>query len=107
MIKILFFVFLLKFSNSQNQAFLIWHSAGESHNGNEVNNWITLLKSQFGENVYIKSAKMAADNNIDRIASLATHPFKQIEKVCSEIQMDSNLQNGYHIIGLSQGGVLG
>lgn len=84
---------------------LIWHSAAETCCGGEINSYTDIIKSQFKSDVYIKSVQIGKTPEEDRINSLRLHPFKQIERVCKEIQSDEKFKNGYNGIGLSQGGL--
>lgn len=84
---------------------LIWHSASESCCSDETLGYIHFLKSQLGEDVYIKSVRIGDTSSDDRVKSLSTHPFKQINQVCREIRNDERLKDGFNAIGLSQGGL--
>lgn len=84
---------------------LIWHSASETCFGNEINLYSNIIKSQFGNDVYIKSVQIGSTPDQDRINSLTKHPFKQIEEVCRQIRNDERFKNGYNGVGLSQGGL--
>lgn len=84
---------------------LIWHSAAETCCGDEINLYSKILKSQLGDNIYIKSVQIGETPDKDRVNSLTKHPLKQIEEVCRQIRNDEKLKNGFNGIGLSQGGL--
>jgi palmitoyl-protein thioesterase len=84
---------------------LIWHSAGETCCENEINSYAKFLKSLLGESVYIRSVRIGNSIDEDKVLSLFTHPFEQIQQVCEDIKNDARFKNGYNAIGLSQGGL--
>lgn len=84
---------------------LIWHSALEHCCGDEIKSYSDIIKSQLGDDIYIKSVRIGNNPEQDRINSLTRHPFKQIDQVCREIRNDERFRNGYNGLGLSQGGL--
>jgi hypothetical protein len=82
---------------------LFWHSAGESCCGSEWQLYSQFLKSQLENDVYIKSVQIGSTIRADRVKSLSTHPFNQIDEVCNSIKLDPKFKNGYNGVGLSQG----
>lgn len=101
----LIFIAIVTASSSEVLPILIWHSAAETCCGDEINSYSNIIKSQFKSDVYIKPVQIGKTPEEDRINSLTRHPFKQIERVCKEIQNDEKFKNGYNGIGLSQGGL--
>lgn len=94
--------------------------SGEAPDGYDVNLHIDFIKSQLGDDIYIKSACLG-DN--DKYQSLTLHPFDQvkllsfnfhvqhpinfqIKLICESVQSDPKFANGYNAIGISQGGLL-
>lgn len=92
-------------SENSPKVILIWHSALEHCCGDEINSYSNLIKSQLGNDTYIKSVRIGNSPEEDRILSLTSHPLKQIDKVCREIRNDEKFKNGYFGLGLSQGGL--
>jgi palmitoyl-protein thioesterase len=84
---------------------LIWHSAFENCCSGETLQYIQFLQSQLGADVYIKSVRIGDTSGEDKLKSLSTHPFKQVDQVCREIRNDERLKDGFNAIGLSQGGL--
>lgn len=70
-----------------------------------MNVYTNLIKSQLGD-VYIKAVRIGDSKAADLVKSLTVHPFEQIEQVCNMLQNDPQFSQGYHAIGLSQGGLL-
>lgn len=104
--KILLIILLPNLISCQNYyPILLWHSAGESCCGDEINTLTNILRSQLGQAVYIKSVTMSDFEFLDKISSVTTNPFSQVDKVCREIVSDPKFQNGYNAIGMSQGGL--
>jgi hypothetical protein len=74
----------------------------------EPKNYLDYVKVWIRNNtvgdVYIKTVDLNL-NGIDGAAmTVFVHPSTQINMVCEEIKSDRRLANGFHAIGVSQGG---
>lgn len=60
---------------------------GESFDGGEIQLYKHFLKSQLGNDVVIKSAKVDSSPTLDMVKSLTVHPFKQVgtEKILARL----------------------
>lgn len=70
-----------------------------------MNLYTALIKSQLGD-VHVKAVRIGDSTAADYLKSLTVHPFDQIDLVCKQLQSDPEFSEGYHGIGLSQGGLL-
>lgn len=77
--------------------------AGESCCGEEAATYRNYLRSQLGNEIYIRSVQIGDSSAADVVKSLSVHPLNQIKDVCNSIQKDAKFANGYNGIGLSQG----
>lgn len=57
---------------------LFWHSAGESYNGEEATLYTELIRTQVGQDIYIKSFSLNDVGFLDLMHSLTVHPFDQV-----------------------------
>lgn len=98
------FLLINYFAGSQaNVPILIWHGmlANPHNDFNFMRHWI---RSELGENITIKSIDITTNFLNEKESSIFIHPLQQIDKVCVEILRDESLKDGFHAIGLSQGG---
>lgn len=89
--------------SQSNVPILIWHGMlANPHNDFDfMRHWI---RNELGENITIKSIDITTNYLNEKESSIFIHPLQQIDKVCEKISRDESLKNGFHAIGLSQGG---
>jgi palmitoyl-protein thioesterase len=81
--------------------------AGESCCGDEIRTYHSFLKQQLDDDdVYIKSVSVESDFSSDKLKSLTSHPFDQINFVCQVLQNEPKFALGYNGVGFSQGALL-
>lgn len=62
------------------------------------------IREEMGGNVTIKSVDITTRNLNEKESTVFIHPMTQIDRVCAEVMKDESLKDGFHAIGLSQGG---
>lgn len=78
---------------------VLWHGIGDDH----LTSIKQLIRENINETVYIKSIQFGDNAVADLENGIFLHPNMQIDEVCSELEADENLRNGFHAVGFSQG----
>ncbi|XP_034240708.1 palmitoyl-protein thioesterase 1-like [Thrips palmi] len=96
---------LLKGSTAAQVPVVLWHGMGDScYNDFSMGRIEKLIADRLGEGTYVTS--LCFGNNLveDSASGFIMESNKQVEKACRVIAEDENLKDGYHAVGLSQGG---
>lgn len=76
-------MFQFTFGASSHLPIVYWHSAGETCCETEFNTYSQIIKSQLGDEVYIKAVQIGSTIRSDRVRSVTTHPFQQVLETTS------------------------
>jgi len=83
---------------------VLWHGMGDSCCNPLSMGSIKKLIEQNIPNVYVLSIEIGTTVVQDTLNGFFMNVNKQIDMVCSQLANDTNMQNGYHSVGFSQGG---
>ncbi|XP_035743523.1 palmitoyl-protein thioesterase 1-like [Vespa mandarinia] len=89
-------------ADNSSTPIVIWHGMGDSCFGYGIDYIKHLLRKSI-PGVYIKCVHKGINELQDIQNSYFGNINDDVKQVCEEIEMDTNLQNGYNAIGLSQG----
>lgn len=82
---------------------VIWHGLGDSAFSEPMQNFANELREQF-PGMYVRIVNLADDLAGDQRASFFGNLNVQVDRVCSDLESDEQLKNGFDAIGFSQGG---
>jgi len=83
---------------------VLWHGMGDSCCNPLSMGSIKKLIQQNIPNVYVLSIEIGDSVIHDTLNGFFMNVNKQVDMVCSQLSNDTNMQNGYHSVGFSQGG---
>jgi len=83
---------------------VLWHGMGDTCcNPLSMGSIKKTIEAQI-PNVYVLSIEIGSNQVEDELNGFFMNVNKQVGMVCSQLANDTNMQNGYHSIGFSQGG---
>ncbi|KAE8737282.1 hypothetical protein FOCC_FOCC017255 [Frankliniella occidentalis] len=84
---------------------VIWHGMGDScYNDFSMGKFAARLESHLGEDAYVKLLCFGDNVLQDTLSGFFQDANKQVDAACRAIAEDERLKDGYHAVGLSQGG---
>ncbi|XP_068248066.1 palmitoyl-protein thioesterase 1-like isoform X2 [Palaemon carinicauda] len=83
---------------------VLWHGLGDSCCSNHMTDLKNLIK-QNKPGICVRSIMIGESIEADREFSFNGNVNDQVEEVCQMLAKDRKLKNGYHAIGISQGGL--
>ncbi len=85
----------------------MWHGMGDTAESVGMNSIKRVIEENTAEGTYVTSLEIGGSPGIidfdERIAGFFGQVNNQVQEACEIIANDTNLANGYHAIGFSQG----
>ncbi|KAH3687867.1 hypothetical protein WICPIJ_001160 [Wickerhamomyces pijperi] len=83
---------------------VFWHGMGDSHQSLSMKRVFDLTR-EVKPDIFIHSVFIDEDDNKDQRASIIGNATAQVESVCQQLGDIKELENGFDMIGFSQGGL--
>ncbi|XP_005098447.1 palmitoyl-protein thioesterase 1 [Aplysia californica] len=97
--------FCLSTTSASPTPVVIWHGMGDSCcNPLSMGSIKRMIEEKVGGGIYVRSLEIGSNIIEDTENGFLLNVNKQIDMVCSKLQKDPKLQQGYNAMGFSQGG---